>query len=179
MSLKVYLKCSVCGKDFSRYPSELERYKSVVCSSECNRVLRKKVNNIGYCLNCNKELILSPYYEKNGLKKFCSRECVSNYKLSHRIERKCTFCGNAIWLCGSSDRANAERIFCNRECFYEFKRKNNALSRKKPSRTCVCKTLKDHSVQLRDDPERLSTQFLQKLIGYDKPKKDSVIMGDI
>lgn len=30
----------------------------------------------------------------------------------------------------------------------------------------VCKILKNHAADLRDDPERLSTEFLQTLIGY-------------
>jgi len=30
---------------------------------------------------------------------------------------------------------------------------------------CICKILKKHHEQLKDDPEHLSTEFLQKIIG--------------
>ena len=48
--------------------------------------------------------------------------------------------------------------------FYKHSKKEIIRSKKN---VCVCSTLKQHARDLKDDPERLSTEFMQKMIGVE------------
>ena len=49
------------------------------------------------------------------------------------------------------------------------------LKTSSPSKKLICKIIKQHHKDLKDDPNRISTQFLQNLIGVDCQEKTDVI----
>ena len=100
--------------------------------------------------------------------KYCSQEC---YKSARRTASQsvmgpftCQRCGEVFYISNSSVKSKISSSgfvpkFCSRVC-YQASRGEGATRRKR-----LCKILSAHHNALKDDPERLSTDFLISLIG--------------
>lgn len=117
-------KCENCGQPF------LSKNKKKFCSFKCSIIKNSKDRiargHYGYCAWCKKPNKQS-YHADGSFPMFCSHVCAGEYRKSLRPEanRICKNCGkhfrtNPAYI----KRRKSAGLFCNRECFYEFKRKN-------------------------------------------------------
>ncbi len=79
------LVCRVCGKEFKLLESVLRVRKTVkYCSRKCMGIAERKREMV-VCKNCGKQF-------ETTRNKFCSRECVSEYRKSSGLVKK-----NGFW----------------------------------------------------------------------------------
>jgi len=181
MTGKIKYFCGYCGKETYKYKSAVHG-TNVFCSIKCKQNFMiesslQKGSIISSCKQCGKEMLISPCYQKKGSKKFCSKPCLDEYRKERSINRVCENCGKTISVYSSSDLAKLDRVFCSQACYYEYRQKKYSLEGKTdPKRKNVCSILQTHYDELQDDPERLSTSFMKKLIGT---KKNCINGGEI
>lgn len=73
---KVIVKCSYCGKNIERYPSQV--LNKVFCSKECLKTYNKENNIIIFkCEICNKETIAKKSSYDNSKHHYCSYKCAN------------------------------------------------------------------------------------------------------
>lgn len=70
---KVIVECNRCGKEFSKYPSQVG--KNNYCSRKC---ISNKVKT--ECKHCYKEYEIKRYLYKGNRMTYCSRECKDNFQ---------------------------------------------------------------------------------------------------
>ena len=102
--------CSYCGKSFTSYYIAKIPY----CSKECKKESTRRI-----CEECGKV-----YYprQKKANTRFCSRECLDNYRHRKSIEtrtRICETCGKAFIMRGMSGKGNRGEVNEGRFCSYE------------------------------------------------------------
>lgn len=127
---KLTKPCKFCGKEFETWPSLIE--KAVYCSPECrtaHRIERRKTN----CINCGEEF-LAPGETKIADRKFCSRECQSDYG---RVRINCAICDAEFETVRSWAK---DRNYCSDECRREQDRRVHKERRSKhfPGTCLVC-----------------------------------------
>lgn len=117
-SLKIIKICPECGTSFELYPKDVTgKWNRVYCSDECkyknwsgeNSPFHKHFITCN-CLNCNKEIKVSPSYYSGHIKIFCSNECKYDY---HHIELICEYCNKPFII---STWEQGKRKHCNKEC---------------------------------------------------------------
>lgn len=164
---QVYLLCTKCGQ----YKPETDFHRS------CNSPTKK-----GYwCKQCRRE------YEREYRKK--SRQL--SYKGGSYQILTCEFCGNEFKVSLSElNRLKSHgkrRMFCSMKCSGASRR----VEKKKtpvgprmnpwdnpnyPRKRRVCKFLKKHETEFKDDPERLSVDFLRTM--FTTECKDEIKLED-
>lgn len=111
--------CDYCGKEFSRSPSKIQRYKYTYCSRECSAKAQIRPGKVN-CAFCGTEIIKQPSQIKEGSLHFCDFECLGKYR-SDKIATQCVFCGKEF----KRKRSRAERSqydFCSFECRVNWQR---------------------------------------------------------
>ena len=127
------------------------------------------------CRICGEELPLEAFNrdrkERDGHSRWC-RSCQKEYKVNSYAKEACTEgpftcqnCGEVFYVTSPSAKSRISsgdytQKFCSREC-YHASRGSATPSRKMG----VCRILSTHHNILKDDPDRLSTDFLKSLIG--------------
>lgn len=118
-------KCLYCGTKFLTKDNS-QKY----CSPECGNKAKGEKNRTGKekrCMICGKSIWVTPSQLKLG-KKYCSPECQArgrNYKIKYVRKKKkslvkyCKNCGKKFQV----DWHKGENIFCNRQCYYDYKKK--------------------------------------------------------
>jgi 5-methylcytosine-specific restriction endonuclease McrA len=104
--------CLCCGKEKeirADAAARGQRFCSIKCSRQYNRVLVKRV-----CPQCGKEEWLSPSIAKRQT--FCSRKC---HALSRYEKRVCEYCEKEFMQLGS---VSVKSRFCSQECWGKSKR---------------------------------------------------------
>jgi len=102
--------CSYCGKSFTSYYVAKIPY----CSRECKKESTRRI-----CEECGKV-----YYprQKKANTRFCSRECLDNYRHRKSIEtrtRICETCGKEFIMHSMSGKGNRGEVNEGRFCSYE------------------------------------------------------------
>lgn len=142
---RVKVKCSNCGKEIFRRPSQLKGHKYTFCSVKCQeeyfigknspRWRRKTVS----CAYCGKKILLPPSLIRNT--NFCSPECRYKYQSEHmrgenhpqwrggKVKTYCAWCGAEIERLPS---ALKEHNFCSRKCFNRWVAKVSGQRISKP-----------------------------------------------
>jgi hypothetical protein len=167
-------------------------YKHHFCNKKCstsfqkNRVnfgdialgnvhrLKEKINTP--CLNCG--IPVYRYVTPPTTNVFCTSECrrkyhLNNPRISRYEKRKVVKFLFACQRCGKTfETTNIRRVFCSNECYLEsysekarepIKKELPEICNKKIEGTTCCTILKSHHNLLKDDPEKLSTDFIKKL----------------
>lgn len=85
----IRVKCSLCGRQFDRKKSQVERAKNNYCSENCQHKARKD-GTVFPCFICRKEIYRSKSaIEKNISKKFfCSSKCCMLWQNSEFVGEK-------------------------------------------------------------------------------------------
>ena len=126
---QIKLVCPVCGRAF--YKNRSTALLSKYCSSKC-RDRAKSITSTVYertrretlkeyrCRNCRK-LFYKPFYR---FSKFCSVECLKEYRKRRKKRFVCVNCGNDFYLnpCQVKARSKAgyKPKFCSRKCIEEY-----------------------------------------------------------
>lgn len=81
------------------------------------------------CAECNKDILVWPYEIVNGHRKFCSRQCTSQWRSRtwqgsknpkwNNVTLSCETCGKPITIPVS--RLRAKHHYCSQECHYALK----------------------------------------------------------
>ncbi len=165
--MKIELKCKVCGKIYSSFPSELKAgQRKNYCSAKCSSRARKlklyrmrgphKKGKFIKCLMCDKIIWAEPNQIKKG-KKYCSIQCLG-------IANGNRTRGKRNPLAGKPPVINICKI-CNKEfSFYQCKAKREGDRGYCCSRKCADKW---HSFQLRGEKSHFwkgGTTSLQMII---------------
>lgn len=101
--------CPQCNNQFTT-----KHKHTIHCSSKCSGLSRRTHNYLKICQYCNKE-----YISSNKTQKFCNASCQGKAITKERTH-KCANCGK------ESNRLKpkeSDNIFCNRECYTEFSKK--------------------------------------------------------
>lgn len=67
-------ECSICGKKFHRFLSQIKLGVGKYCSKECQNIGMKTRLKVS-CKNCGKEYLVAPSEIKRGTRKYCSHKC--------------------------------------------------------------------------------------------------------
>ena len=88
-------------------------------------------------------------------------------KTSHEIAEhyNCSFNTVLKWLHHYNIQLRKPGCHCVRKPYQAKQHLCAVVTPTKNTHKAVCSVLKDHAEDLKDDPERLSTEFLQRLIG--------------
>lgn len=82
-----HISCVVCNRTFYKRPWLIAKQSTTTCSRECASKYKILNNPIGNCIceNCGKSYRTNPSYIKRTphQKRFCSKECVIEYRHSH------------------------------------------------------------------------------------------------
>lgn len=82
--------CTVCGKEFNRKPSLVERAKNPVCSRECANVLKHREWVETECVVCGKPLLRRKSRLEIRPYPTCSKECANEIKRRVNIDPNVT-----------------------------------------------------------------------------------------
>jgi hypothetical protein len=116
-------------------------------------------------MTCGKEFEFKKWVnEKRRVKgKYCSQECFWNRPKKYPPIPKeivhCPVCGREF------ERSRRKKKYCSMECSLNGRFPN------RPKNPSTCKQiLLTHHEEMKEDPERLTTKFLAKMIGCACPK---------
>ena len=178
-------KCRICGEELPLEAFNRDRKERDGHSRWCRSCQKEyKVNSYAKeactegpftCQNCGEEFdikrsdlqrrILSGKYPP----KYCSPECYTEFRRRMALSKEgpftCQNCGEEFYVTSPSVKSRISsgdytQKFCSHEC-YHASRGSATPSRKMG----VCRILSTHHNILKDDPDRLSTDFLKSLIG--------------
>lgn len=112
---KLNLICSVCGKGFQRYPSQLVS-PDVYCSRSCQNTSRQI--HIYQCKNCGK-IFHRPVRKIDKTPECCSKKCQFEYYWKFKAPLKnnciCQHCGK-IFYKTLKVQEKGEGKYCSRDC---------------------------------------------------------------
>lgn len=127
------VSCDQCGKSIKKHPSALKRTQHSFCSKACQHAFHSeqaKTKVSLTCPVCNKAFFRFQSYisdqDENAI--LCCSETCRGVNQRRRVEKICSFCGNAFSL----PESQKERQFCSRKC-YEANRATAFI-------TTTCKT---------------------------------------
>lgn len=110
--------CKGCGKEFLRYPSQVQNY----CRNPCKK---PRTQYLEYtCENCGKQCETHP----SSPRRFCSRRC---QKEGTRVNTICPECNKAFWY-----HRSWPRKYCSRKCSAANNAKNNLGIIELPPKFC-------------------------------------------
>lgn len=137
MRMQVSLKCNKCGIDIQKQKDRVDAQRrknsnaKFYCSSECRytNLQKRKIIN---CQLCKKDIIQKPCDIKNGKKKFCSKQCVFDFRRLKREEKfnywknniLCVDCGGQLQFLTLSGgyNANAQKEPRCKRCSVQYAR---------------------------------------------------------
>ncbi len=143
--MPITVKCSTCGKDIQRRPSQIHKSGHYFCTRKC--IVEWKLKNWHkenspawrggpvevICDACGKTIERSPAQIKKVEHHFCNRACRKNWLSIHGKELNqhlkktvvipCSNCGKPVERTPSTKNPYKE-TFCNRQCIGEWRSKN-------------------------------------------------------
>lgn len=115
--------CPVCGKQYYRYQSQVDRGVLLTCSRTCAaRHFRDKPSRNISCQNCGTMFRGRKVATEHGFSKYCSRACEVAQRPNPPVERTCIQCGKTFMKAHGSVLKSGGK-FCSRICIDAFKRK--------------------------------------------------------
>lgn len=107
------VKCQVCNKEFTTYPSRIKKGAGKFCSREC--FISTYTNKVECtCKNCGKTYSVAK--SQKG-KDYCSKECMEEHfyktgKWEGKVKVLCQNCGREVKRYGGGK-------FCSHKCYWE------------------------------------------------------------
>lgn len=133
----IEFNCKFCGKLTSQRKSAFKHDNPTYCSHECfykdvrkNKVLNRAERKTIKCIHCGKEIKLIGYDVRAERKRYCSKECMNEYRKSwvaeknpryepdKHIKRICKWCGKefTIQKCHLERKDKNNGTFCSNNC---------------------------------------------------------------
>lgn len=126
MEKRRLLVCTICGREYSRPLSEIEKGCTVACSTECRRKARMR-GSFATCSVCGKVFYQRRSQTKQGYANFCSRPCFFHTR-KKRSKFFCIVCG-AEFERRPWQIAKGYTLVCSRNCRIIYMRGEHPMLR--------------------------------------------------
>lgn len=156
--------CKNCGGIFQRKYNSAGKFCCFKCAMEYRRAHR--IKRIRVCKYCGKEFEFKKYSDgKSGHRYgiYCSKACGwAGHRKKPKMPTEIATCQN----CGEEfEKSELRKKYCSIKCYREDRSKNRTGNPRS------CRTiLKEHHEKMKEDPERLTTSFIAKMVGCACPK---------
>ena len=178
MANKIECICTVCGKIFYKYPSQIKNGAGKYCGKECYQKFHTSGTSIIKCKQCGKEFKLkqSMIIESGN---FCSYKCAGKWRSENIVNNKnpnwkgglvkkiCLTCGKEFGVYPAIDKKGGGK-YCSYECLKTSKiiecevcgKEFSAVPSRKNARYCSIKCkdiahtewMKENALRGKDNP---------------------------